>query len=123
MMRQFVEPSDRDASTNSFSRIESTWPRMIREMYGQLNSPMIRLTRSRPGLIRPPKQPSAVAPHAEASPSASSRIGSDSTTSVSREMKVSVFPRKNPEMTPRTVPMISEMPVAANAMTSDVRAP
>ena len=64
-----------------------------------------------------------MAPHAEARPSASSRIGNESTTSVSREMKVSVLPRKNPETTPSTVPMTSEMPVAAKAMISDVRAP
>ena len=50
-------------------------------------------------------------------------MGSESTTSVSREMKVSVLPRKNPDTTPSTVPMISEMPVAAKAMISDVRAP
>ena len=78
---------------NSFSRSESTWPRMMRAMYGQLNRPMMRLTSIRPGLISPPRQPSSLAPHAEASPSASSRIGSDSTTSVVREISVSILPR------------------------------
>ncbi len=38
-------------------------------------------------------------------------------------MNVSVLPRKNPEITPSTVPMTSAMPVAANAMMSEVRAP
>ncbi len=32
MIRLFEAPSDRAASTNSFSRSESTCPRMIREM-------------------------------------------------------------------------------------------
>ena len=30
MIRTFDAPSDRDASMNSFSRNDSTWPRMIR---------------------------------------------------------------------------------------------
>ena len=38
-------------------------------------------------------------------------------------MNVSVLPRKNPEITPSTVPITKEMPVAANAMTREVRAP
>ncbi len=61
-------------------------------MYGQLNSPMIRLTRMRPGLITP-RNSLRDSPHADASPSASSRTGKDSTTSVVREMNVSTFPR------------------------------
>ena len=40
-----------------------------------------------------------------------------------REMNVSTLPRKNPEMMPRTTPMIKARPVAASAMNSDVRAP
>ena len=42
MIRLFDDPSDRDASMNSFSRSDSTWPRMMRAMYGQLNRPMMR---------------------------------------------------------------------------------
>ena len=32
MMRRFDAPSERAASTNSFSRSDSTWPRMMRAM-------------------------------------------------------------------------------------------
>ena len=57
MMRRFDAPSDRDASTNSFSRSESTWPRMIRATYGVFARTMMKMTTERPGSIRPPMQP------------------------------------------------------------------
>ncbi len=62
-------------------------------MYGQPKSPMIKITGRSPGLMKPQKQPSWFAPQADAMPSASSRIGSASTTSVAREMIVSILPR------------------------------
>ena len=92
-------------------------------MYGQLNRPMMTATIMRPGLISPPRQPSLLAPHADANPRAKSKIGSDRTTSVMREMNVSTLPRKNPEMMPRTTPITKARPVAASAMNSEVRAP
>ncbi len=49
MIRMFEAPRDWDASMNSFSRIESTLPRMIRAMYGQLKSAMMKMTRVFPG--------------------------------------------------------------------------
>jgi hypothetical protein len=93
MIRRFEAPSEREASTNSFSRIDSTWPRTMRPMYGHPNNPMIKITGRNPGLMKPQKHPSWLAPHAEAMPSANSRIGSASTTSVAREMIVSILPR------------------------------
>ena len=43
MMRRFEAPSERAASTNSFSRSDSTWPRMIRAMYGNAASAMTKI--------------------------------------------------------------------------------
>jgi hypothetical protein len=63
----------------------------MRAMYGQLNSPMIKLTTSSPGLMSPPRQ--GWRPQAAARPSASSSTGSDSHTSIVREIKVSILPR------------------------------
>ena len=51
-----------------------------------------RSRRSRPGLISPPRQP-LPSEHADAMPSASSRIGNASTTSMTRESSVSTQPR------------------------------
>src|SRR5215212_11828250 len=58
MIRQFEAPRDLDASTNSFSRSESTWPRMIRATYGVFATTMMKMTTERPGWMRPPAQPS-----------------------------------------------------------------
>ena len=43
--------------------------------------------------MKPQKHPSWFAPHADAIPSARRRIGNASTTSVAREMTVSILPR------------------------------
>ena len=74
----FDAPSDRDASTNSFSRSDSVWPRTIRAMSVQLVNAITKITTPSPGLIRPPRQPPPpppVAPtvQAAARPVASSR--------------------------------------------------
>ena len=42
MIREFAAPSDRAASTNSRSRIDSTWPRTMRATDAQLKKPMTR---------------------------------------------------------------------------------
>ena len=74
MMRRFDAPSERAASMNSFSRIDSTCPRMIRPMYGHDASAITTISVVRPGVIRPPRQPLPSA-HAEARPIANSRTG------------------------------------------------
>src|SRR5919198_723262 len=91
MIRRSLAPRDLADSVNSFSRSERTWPRTMRAMYGQLNRPMIRLTTNSPGWINPPRQGDRL--HAAARPRASSRIGSDSHTSIVREITVSILPR------------------------------
>ena len=50
MMRRFEAPSERAASTNSFSRSDSTWPRMMRAMYVQLTSAITKITVPHAGL-------------------------------------------------------------------------
>ena len=57
MIRAFEAPSERDASTNSFSRSDSTWPRMMRATYGVFARTMMASTTESPGWIRPPRQP------------------------------------------------------------------
>ena len=52
MIRVLLAPSERLASTNSFSRIESVKPRTSRAMYGQVKSTMIAITRLEAGLDR-----------------------------------------------------------------------
>jgi hypothetical protein len=89
---------------------------------------MTKITTPRPGLIRPPRQP-APAPlpvlnvHAAASPIASIRYGIASSTSTTREMTVSVQPRKYPARRPVTTPTRVERAVAAKATISETRAP
>src|SRR6478735_2967259 len=66
MMRLLLAPSERAASTNSFSRSESVVERTMRAMYGHVKAEM---------------------------PMASSSTGSASTTSLMRMTTVSVKPR------------------------------
>ena len=71
-IRVFEAPTDRAASTNSFSRSESVSPRTIRAMEVQLVNAMTKITTPRPGFISPPRQPSP-SEHDAARPVASSR--------------------------------------------------
>jgi hypothetical protein len=97
-IRVFEAPVARAASTNSFSRSESTCPRTIRAMNIQLVNEITKMTTPTPGWIAPPRQPPspswAPTVHAEASPAASRRYGIASRTSTLREIRVSVQPRK-----------------------------
>ena len=54
---------------------------------------------------------------------ASSRLGSVRMMSISRMMKISVRPRKNPATRPRTVPTTIEIATTAMPISSDRRAP
>ena len=81
-------PSERVASTNSRSRIDSVLPRTIRAMYGQVKSAITKITSPRPGLTRPPRHPSVVVPHAATMPIANSRSGIASMTSTPRDRRV-----------------------------------
>ena len=85
-------PAARAASTNSFSRSERTWPRMMRPIYVQLTTTIATITVDRPGLISPPAQPFP-SEQDDAIPSARRRIGNARVTSMTREMTVSVAPR------------------------------
>jgi hypothetical protein len=85
MIRTFEAPREREASMNSFSRMESTLPRMIRAMYGQLKSAMTKMTRRFPGSMYPPRQPSLDEPHAATMPMANRRSGSARMMSMTRE--------------------------------------
>src|SRR5918994_1086855 len=58
MIRAWEAPTDREASTNSFSRSESVWPRMIRAISVQVVAAITKITTAIPGLMRPPKHPS-----------------------------------------------------------------
>ena len=103
-MRRLEAPSDFAASTNSFSRSESTWPRMMRATYGQFEITMIVITTVRPGWSAPPRHPS-LPEHADARPRPSSRTGNASSTSMTRAMTVSVQPRKKPAIMPIVTPI------------------
>jgi len=67
MMRVLLAPSERAASTNSFSRSESVVERTMRAMYGQLNE-ITKMTSDRPGCTTPSRHPVAVCPHEAAMP-------------------------------------------------------
>ena len=122
MILRFDAPSDREASMNSFSRNDSTWPRMIRPMYGHDTSAITRISTGSPGVTSPPRQPFP-SEHADASPIASSRTGNARRTSIVRESTVSIHPRKKPATIPMTTPKSTAMPVAMNATSRDTRAP
>ena len=96
MIRVLLAPSERLASTNSFSRIESVKPRTSRAMYGQVNRTMIAITRFSPGWIdvKPRLHPSLVALHAATMPIEISSAGSASITSPKRDSIESANPRK-----------------------------
>ena len=72
MILEFDAPSDREASTNSFSRSDRVWPRTIRAMKVQLVKAITKITTAIPGFSSPPKQPSPNE-QAAAIPVASSR--------------------------------------------------
>src|ERR1700760_3292216 len=59
MIRHGPAPSDRAASTYSFSRIDSTWPRMIRSTDAQPRNPMTMTRPTRP----PAEEPEADEQH------------------------------------------------------------
>ncbi len=91
-IRRSDAPSERSASTNSASRSDSTWPRTMRAMRVQLTATMTTITTESPGLIVPPTQP-LPSEHADAMPTASSRTGNASTTSMMRDSARSTQPR------------------------------
>src|SRR3954447_4827360 len=62
-------------------------------------------------------------PVTETSAIATSRNGTDSTTSISRARIVSVIPPRNPAASPSTTPMTTVIAVAAPPTSSDTRAP
>ena len=70
MILMSLAPSERLASTNSFSRSESVKPRTMRAMYGQVKSTMIAITSESPGWIEmgPITQPSLLELHAATMP-------------------------------------------------------
>ncbi len=81
-MRLLLAPSERAASTNSFSRSESVVERTMRAMYGHVKAEMTKITSDEPGLHRPSRQPFALTPQEAAMPIARSNCGSASTTSL-----------------------------------------
>ena len=114
-------PRLRAASTNSRSRSDSVWPRMIRPMYGQLKNPMITMMRTMRSVS--PCRPNAWSGMTPTSASANSSIGKARKTSIVRLIRVSTQPPKYPATTPATVPITTASSVAKNAMSSEIRAP
>ena len=92
MIRLLRAPRLRDASTNSFSRSESTWPRMTRPMYAQLKKPMMKISR----LIRTPtpvmKKMWSTEPRMTRIAIENSSTGNASITSIVRLIRVSTQP-------------------------------
>ena len=83
MIRMLPAPSEREASMNSFSLIESVFPRTMRAMYGQPKSAMTKITSAEPGLHEAAQAAfGAVTPHAATMPIANSRIGIERMTSI-----------------------------------------
>ena len=91
-------------------------------MYVQLTTTIATITVESPGLTVPRRQP-LPSEHDEAIPSASSRIGNASVTSMTREMSVSTGPRWKPASMPATTPRPTDNAVATSATSSDTRAP
>ncbi len=116
-------PSERLASTNSFSRSDSVSPRTIRAMYGQVKSTITRITTLSPGWMWPPRQPSFVALHAATIPIEMSSCGTASITSEPRERAESVQPPRKPAISPTTRPISTAIPDATTPTMSEVRAP
>ena len=92
-MRRSLAPSERAASTNSFSRSESVVERTMRAMYGHVKAEITKTTSEIPGCTSPFRQPFALTLQEAAMPIASSSCGSARTTSLRREMIVSTKPR------------------------------
>ena len=82
MIRRSLAPSERAASMNSFSLIDSVWPRTTRPTEAQEKNAITRSTTFRLG------------PTTETSAMAKSRNGNDSTTSMKRARTVSTAPPK-----------------------------
>ena len=92
-MRALLAPSERAASTNSFSRSESVVERTMRAMYGQVKAEITKITSDEPGLHEAVQAAVRATPQEAAMPIASSSCGSASTTSLMRETIVSTKPR------------------------------
>ena len=96
---------------------------MIRPMYVQLTTTIATMTVDRPGLIRPPAQPFP-SEHDEAIPSASSRIGNASVTSITpRDERVDRAAVEAGDHARATTPRPTESAVATSATSSETRAP
>ena len=124
MIRSGPAPCARAASTNSFSRSASTWPRSGRAMYGTWTTAMIRIGISfeSPAISSGPifKPPSASAVPS-ASPSSSG--GKAHRMSSPREMSVSAQPRKKPAIVPKRIDRMIVPSAAPPPISSDVRPP
>src|SRR6201989_100276 len=114
-------PRLRAASTNSRSRRDSVWPRMIRPMYGQAKKPITKT--SSPIRSEFPDSPNADDGMTPTSAIANTSSGKARKMSIARAITLSTQPPKNPAITPITMPMPTASAADRNAMISDARAP
>ena len=93
-------------------------------MYGQVNSAMIPVTSGNPGWSNPPKHPCSDDEHTVESPTANSRSGSDSQTSMTpRDRACRASLRGSRPTRPTTMPINVARLVPTTETKSDVRAP
>ena len=111
MIRRSLAPSDRAASTNSFSRRESVWPRMIRPTTAQLKKAITAIDTIRLG------------PTIDTSAIANSRRGNERITSMKRESAVSTTVPKYPATMPTIPPTMTARPLATTPAISEIRVP
>src|SRR5579862_4181243 len=123
MMRGFEAPSERDASTKSFSLIESVNPRTMRAMYDQEKKAITPITIPSPGLISPLRHPWTFVLQAAVMLIAIRSEGIASITSAIRDSVVSTQRPKKPATRPTTRPISTAMPDATTPTISEVRAP
>ena len=92
MIRRLEAPSERAASTNSFSRSDSTWPRTMRAMYGPVDERDHEDDERHARLDQPAE--AAVAPRARGGEAEAEQQDREaSSTSTPREIRVSTQPR------------------------------
>jgi hypothetical protein len=116
MIRSRPAPSERAASTNSFSLSEMTWPRRMRPVAANEKNAMTRMVIDRLATTE-------VTWKVVASTIATSRYGSARVMSMNRARTVSVAPPANPDSTPNTTPKKVASSEAEIPTTSEIRAP
>src|SRR5882757_2024115 len=111
MIRRWLAPTERAASTNSRSLIDSTCPRTMRPTDAHEKK---AITATEIVKLGPSSETSAIA---------KTRYGRERTTSMNRDNTLSTGPQKYPAVRPTTTPTTTARPEATKPTSSDILAP